>query len=370
MSILQKIKNFLKRFLPPPTRTFLRETDSLRRQIETLSRRLDEETRANALAQQQLVQMAQQQMQTAQQQMQTAQQQLLRGREQSDEQLAALLQNNSNQLQRLQRGLFRTAPQPRLSYFVLNILDHCNLRCRGCDHFAAIAEKRFVALEDISADLQKMSALTEGRVTRIGVMGGEPLLHPQLKEILAEARRNFPDTLIQVVSNGLLMNQQADTFWEACRDNRIEIVVTKYPIELDFEKMEETAQKWGVAFRYYGDTGEVIKTSYKMSIDVAGRQDPTESFWDCYHANQLPLLMEGKFYPCTVAPNVRHFNKKFGTNMALEAGDYLELDKVSSADELYQFLCTPKPFCRYCKTKERTFGHPWGRSEQKMEEWI
>ena len=325
MNLFQKIRNSLKRILPPPTRTFLRETESLRSQIEALSKRLDEEKRENARMQQ--------------------------------------------QMQSLQNGLLRTIPQPRLSYFVLNILDHCNLRCRGCDHFAAIAEKRFVDLEDISRDLRKMSALTDGRVARIGVMGGEPLLHPQLREILAEARRNFPDTQIQLVSNGLLMNRQTDAFWEVCRDNRIEIEVTRYPIDLDHEKMEQTAQKWGVAFYYYGKTGETVKTSYKMPLDVTGRQNPIESFWDCYHANQLPLLMEGKFYPCTVAPNVRHFNKKFGTNMALEAGDYLELDKVGTMDEVYRFLCTPKPFCRYCKTKERTFGHPWGRSEQKMEEW-
>ena len=55
--------------------------------------------------------------------------------------------------------------------------------------------------------------------------------------------------------------------------------------------------------------------------------------------------------------------------MELEEGDYLDIHQVNDVYELYQFLCTPKPFCRYCKTQERTFGHPWGRSEQKMEEW-
>ena len=42
-----------------------------------------------------------------------------------------------------QRSL-RMAPQPRLSYVVLKILDYCNLRCKGRDHFAAIARRRFV----------------------------------------------------------------------------------------------------------------------------------------------------------------------------------------------------------------------------------
>ena len=101
----------------------------------------------------------------------------------------------------------RLIPQRQLSYFVLNILDHCNLRCKGCDHFAAIAEERFVPLDDIKKDLAQMSKILNGDVSSIGVMGGEPLLHPQLKEILINTRWFFPKTIIQLVTNGLLLLQ-------------------------------------------------------------------------------------------------------------------------------------------------------------------
>lgn len=322
-----KIKNLLKGILPPPVNTFNREMERILEAVQALSK-----DNADLKAQQRRI---------------------------ISDVKGIMLQQYA-----------RTTAQPCLSYFVLNILDHCNLRCKGCDHFAAIAEKRFVALEDISRDLEQMSRLTKGNVTRIGVMGGEPLLHPQLKEILAETRRWFPDTLIQCVSNGLLMNQQDDAFWQTCQDNRIAIVVTKYPINLDFERMEETAKSWGVSFRYYGATGETIKTSYKMPMDPFGQQNPIKSFWDCYHSNNCTMLMEGKFYPCTVAPNARHFNKKFGTSMELTEGDYLDIYSISDIDELYQFLCTPKPFCRYCRTSERSYKHKWEQSKQVVEEWI
>lgn len=95
-----------------------------------------------------------------------------------------------------------------LRYFVLNILDHCNMNCQGCNHFANIAEKRFVSIEDIRRDTKRMSELCEGgKVARIGVMGGEPLLHPDLLEILEVTRMHFPKSLIQLVSNGLLLLQ-------------------------------------------------------------------------------------------------------------------------------------------------------------------
>lgn len=297
--------------------------------------------------------------------------------EQLEARLKTLQQQQNNQQSTLKKQeaermntLLRTTRQPRLEYFALNILDHCNLRCKGCDHFAAIAEKRFIDPEVISRDLRRMSELTHGHVTRIGVLGGEPLLHPRLLEIVAEVRRWFPETRVQIVSNGLLLNQQKEDFWTTCRENRIEIVVTKYPLQLDFDRMEETAKEKGVAFRFYGETGEVVKTSIKMTMDPEGMQNPIDSFIHCYHANHLPFLMEGRFYGCPIAANVRHFNRKFGTNMQPEEGDWLDIDSLTDAEELTRFLCAPRPFCRFCKTRERVFHLPWARSEQKMDEWV
>jgi hypothetical protein len=266
--------------------------------------------------------------------------------------------------------LARLMPQQELSYFVLNILDHCNLRCKGCDHFAAIAEERFVSLDDIKKDLAQMSKIFNNGVSRIGIMGGEPLLHPKLKEILINTRLFFPETIIQLVTNGLLLLRQDEYFWRICREQNIVIVNTKYPINLDYETIKKTAAVHGVMFEYYGDTGSIAKTSYKMLMDIEGKQDPKKSFIECFHANTFPLLMEGKFYSCTVAPNVRHFNKKFGTRMELENGDFLDIYHVKKASELFKFLSSPKPFCRYCDVNNRSHGHKWERSKQDMREWV
>ena len=99
----------------------------------------------------------------------------------------------------------RLTPQRRLSYFILNILDHCNLGCAGCDHFAPLAERRCVPVEDIARDLARIAEILRGDVASIGVMGGEPLLHPRLEEILARTRRFLPETDIMLVTNGILL---------------------------------------------------------------------------------------------------------------------------------------------------------------------
>lgn len=260
-------------------------------------------------------------------------------------------------------------PQGDLSYFVLNILDHCNLRCRGCDHFSAIASERFVAMEDISRDLARMAELFGEDVERIGVMGGEPLLHPRLEQVLREARRCFPATTIQVVTNGILLLKQTDSFWDACRRQRIVVVVTKYPIGLDYAAITGTANAHGVAVEYRDETEAQEKRLYRIPLDISGAQDPEASFARCFHANTCVLLMEGKLYTCTVAPNVRIFNQRFGTDLPLQDEDSLDIHRTGTRREVLQFLRTPKPFCRYCKVSQRSFGHPWERSAQHMNEW-
>ena len=215
-----------------------------------------------------------------------------------------------------------------------------------------------------------MSKILDGDVARIGVMGGEPLLHLQLKEILIYTRLFFPKTLIQLVTNGLLLLRQDEEFWRICREQNIVIVNTKYPINLDYEAIKKTTAVHGVMFEHYNDTGEITKTSYKIPLDIEGRQNPSKGFIKCFYANRLPLLMEGKLYSCTVAPNVRHFNNRFGTHMELEDEDSLDIYRVKKGSELLKFLSCPKPFCRYCNVSNRSFGHKWERSKQVISEWV
>ena len=150
----------------------------------------------------------------------------------------------------------------------------------------------------------------------------------------------------------------------------IVIVNTKYPINLDYEAIKETAAAHGVMFEHYGDTGSITKASYKIPLDIKGRQNPRKSFLGCFHANARPMLMEGKLYSCTVAPNVRHFNKKFGTHLELESADSLDIYHVEKASELLKFLSFPKPFCRYCDISNRSYGHKWDRSKKVISEWV
>lgn len=263
----------------------------------------------------------------------------------------------------------RITPRSRLKVLVVNICDHCNLNCRGCDHFSPIAEKRFVQAMELKKDLTRIREILGENIEIISVMGGEPLLHPNVVSILELTREIFPTTTIYLSTNGILLLKQEDSFWDSCRKNNIEMNVTKYPINFVYDEAEKTAGQHGVKYRYYNN-GAVEKTMGHYPLDMDGDMDSTDSFLHCFHANnECNMLSGGKLYTCTVAPNIPIFNRRYGTNIPLTADDGIDIYAVSGKRELFEQLSRPMPVCRYCDVRRRTCGNRWGRSEGRIEEW-
>lgn len=269
----------------------------------------------------------------------------------------------------LRYQMLRFAVKPCLEYMIVNILDHCNLRCKGCDHFACIADEKFFSRDSIYRDLERLSEVFDGDyIMKIAVMGGEPLLHPDLKQILADVRHFFPYTTIRLTTNGLLLLQQDEDFWRTCRENNVTIVNTRYPINLDHEGMKKKAESEGVTFQYFEGTSEG-RRSFKKFINLKGDSDPAESFAKCHISNYGNILLDGKFYGCPFSiQSYRIFNKKFNQNLRMTEDDYIDIYKAKNKEEFFEFAARPKYYCRYCCGLSETF--PWERSKQQIDEWV
>jgi hypothetical protein len=90
--------------------------------------------------------------------------------------------------------------------FDVHLTDHCNLNCAGCNHFSPLCrEGRFADLGVFARDMGRMSALFADRSPIVHLLGGEPMLHPDVEKFLPIARAAFPKSVIQIVTNGLLL---------------------------------------------------------------------------------------------------------------------------------------------------------------------
>lgn len=66
-------------------------------------------------------------------------------------------------------------------------------------------------------------------IKTIRLLGGEPLLHPDLSSFVKSARRSFPSTKIDITTNGTLLKKPDQTFWDTCRETNTAIALTAYP---------------------------------------------------------------------------------------------------------------------------------------------
>lgn len=266
-------------------------------------------------------------------------------------------------------------PQPTESDFRMNfpfilethLADHCNLNCKGCSHFAPLADGEiFIDIADFKRDIQRLKQLFD-HIDEIRLMGGEPLLHPELLSFMDFARAAFPKARIAVFTNGILLPAMTDDFWKACAQKHILVKITHYPIDLNLQKIIQKAAENAVPIKI----PKQISCFFKH-MNINGDSDPKTSFRNCRLMFQTPQLRDGKLYPCFFPAYVDIFNNHFGfdLNRTIDVtdGDYINIFECSDPSDILKFFNRPIPMCRWCLTR-RNF-EKWGLSEHDINEWI
>ncbi|GBF33353.1 hypothetical protein DCCM_2452 [Desulfocucumis palustris] len=251
--------------------------------------------------------------------------------------------------------------------FEVHLADHCNLNCQMCDHFSPLAEESYLTPEQFMRDIERLSYLFNECASYIRLLGGEPLLNPRVADMFSIARRGFPSANIELYTNGILLPDQNRLFWQSCCENAVNIVVTKYPIGFDYRKIELLCEEHGV--RLFYNNPEPIKTSWHLPLDISGSNTAVEQHRKCDMANRCIMLKHGRLYPCTVAPNIEHFNRYFSMNLCLSPNDGIDIFEDVTAEQILSFLCMPIPFCRYCAIERQTYHHVWQTSKRQLSEW-
>ncbi|MDR2393413.1 MAG: radical SAM protein [Treponema sp.] len=235
-----------------------------------------------------------------------------------------------------------------MNYVDINVVDHCNLKCKYCANFCPLVNEKFLDVAGFDKDCERLSALSSGKIKTIRLLGGEPLLHPLLIEIMMVTRKHFPLSEIDLVTNGILLLKIPMAFWTRCEAFGIRVAISHYPIKLNYVKIKSIAKEYGVKTVY----GKKPRGMYKWLLDINGCQDIKESHAYCIRANQCAVLQEGKIYACSLPPWIRYFNEYFGKDLRVNEFDYIDIYKAKNFAEVLEFLGKPIPFCKYCNTKK------------------
>lgn len=267
-----------------------------------------------------------------------------------------------------QRRKGKYAPM-KLLQFEVDIVSHCNLNCKCCSQFSSIAGEEYIEPKDMEKDFRRLGELFHNEAGRIYLIGGEPLLHPDIIECMRIARRHFTKGQISVFTNGILLLQCSREFWLTCSDLGIDIIVTKYPVRIDYEAIKKKALEYHIGFDFFG-TSQDFKYMTNLGLDIEGRQQIEDSFTHCIEANNCVKLKKGRLYTCTRPAAIYKFNQFFHTDLQESEEDSIDIYKAGTGKEILEFLAKPIPFCRYCNVHGKKTAMEWGKSEGKIAEWL
>ncbi|MDR2803826.1 MAG: radical SAM protein, partial [Treponema sp.] len=255
-----------------------------------------------------------------------------------------------------------------------------NLNCIGCSHFSTLAPEQFIDIEKYEDDCKRIAVLSGGDIRHINLLGGEPLLNPHLTDIIKISRSYFPECTIRIVTNGLLLKNQPDEFWECCRINNVIIAISVYPVNIDYNFIFSKMEKHNVQIAFATDSKFLSKGDKelpfdhhdikwrKVPIDIGGGQNPSKSnalctMTPCYQ------LVEGKICKCPRVAYVKFFNSYFNVNLKVTEDDYIDIYEAKTIDEIQNKLRKPVPFCRYCNMDGQPQYIKWKTTKKEISEW-
>ncbi len=259
-------------------------------------------------------------------------------------------------------------PYTEIKSVDFELVGFCNLNCKGCNHFSPISEKGELSIEKFDKDINQLYSVLGDEIKSINLLGGEPLLHSNINQIMQIARTAFPDTRILILTNGLLLKNISDEFWNIARENKIDIEITKYPVKFDYEAVKKIGESKGVKVHFFGRSGYVQKTLFTLPIDIHGGQNEKESFERCYMARSCITMRDGNLYPCSYAAYMYRFNEYFNQTVPITENDYSNI-YTDTKEQILNKIGNPIPLCAYCNTYKRTYGNKWEQSRKKIEEW-
>lgn len=227
----------------------------------------------------------------------------------------------------------------------INVVDHCNLSCRACSHLSPTSVKHF---EDPDKIFDSCSILGKYYCPKyIKLIGGEPLLHPNLIQVIDAIRRSGISNYIQVVTNGQLLTKMSDLFWQ----NIDAISISLYPGgEISSDNLKEFTQKarfYNVDFQYF------YFDNFRESYSEVGTRDTTlihRIYSNCKiaHKWRIHTVSQGYFYKC---PQSLAIPKSINNDFLKPDADRIRItDSPEFAKDLLAYLESTEPLssCYYC----------------------
>lgn len=228
-----------------------------------------------------------------------------------------------------------------LSYLEYHVADHCNLNCKYCTHYSPLVkDAKFTNYYDFEQDLNRLKNYIDD-IGVIRILGGEPLLNPELPRFIELTRQLYPMSVITVVSNGMVIDRISDELVDTMNRNMAFFHISYYPpLEDRMDSIKRFLVEKKIPFTASPKMDKFLKTQ-KLTAS-----DNTDFFYNCFQAT-CTCIYEGKIAPCFAPFTTKYFNDAF--DKELPEGEGIDLyDEENTTESVKLKLLFPLERCRYC----------------------
>lgn len=247
------------------------------------------------------------------------------------------------------------------------IIDCCNLGCKSCSHFSPLADKaKPIPVSTLEHSLGLLKASCDSIVSSIFIMGGEPMLHPDLPEIVSMTNAIFPKSERFVVSNMLLYHDVKETLVPVMLETRTILGMSCYGdanMSMVREAFDDARKNYMLVSRF----GNVPANfwSYMKSVYPRFSED---GFYQC-PMNACATLRGTRLYKCSPVAYLQYPRVKFGLDIKAAPDDWIDLRGITNPNDVLNRMSAPHSFCRHCDVSgNHCIG--WSRSTCKASEWF
>ena len=245
----------------------------------------------------------------------------------------------------------------QLPYLEIDIVIGCNLKCEQCSHLSPF-RRGIVPADDV---LQWFRLWSEKILPKkLDILGGEPLLHPELPRILRESKEIWPQTEIELVTNGFMFSKVSQDVFHALEETQISVIISDHSnSESEKEKFAEAISK----LRGYSIRHKIRKSNRKWIVQYDKTPDGVPRMfssnprkaWDMCLSKTCISLANNKLYKCAVLASIiegvseNSLKKENWTN----ALSYQPLTLDASREEIVEHLMQREiRACTICPDKK------------------
>lgn len=264
--------------------------------------------------------------------------------------------------------------KPVLPFLEAMATQVCNLSCAGCTNYSDLTHSGYVRWADMKQQLESWLAVID--IPDFGIMGGEPLVNPEIRQWLQGVRELMPNSQIRFTTNGLLLDKYFDVV-DLAHD--VGNIVFKITVHQDTAEIENTIdrifkrynwepvteygiRRWAGAngVRFQVNRPDVFLKTYQGTYaDMRPwNNNPADSFDVCIQQT-CPLLYQGRIYKCSTQGLLKDTLAKFD-NPNLDLWQPYLLDGISpDSDDIVvrSFIdnfAKPHSMCSMCPSSNDT----------------